>query len=212
MNAASSSGELENPSKPTFLNLAWTSGLSMTSRSAVLSFFTIAAGVPGRRDEASPGIEIEAFYSGLIHGRQVRIKRAPLYARYRQRAHSARFDMRLSGGEVGEHHRHSAGDDVHKRRSCGFVRYMQHTDLGPLCHRVAADNAGRVTAGERQLARIRLGIVDQFLDRMDRQVWIDYEHQSETSYAGDRHKVLDRIVAQAQVYERVGGQRRVGPH
>jgi hypothetical protein len=31
---------------PTFLNLAWTSGLSMISRSDVLSFFTTAAGVP----------------------------------------------------------------------------------------------------------------------------------------------------------------------
>src|SRR6266550_4927316 len=33
-----------------------------------------------RRNETSPSIEIEAFYSSLVHGRQVRIERAPLYA------------------------------------------------------------------------------------------------------------------------------------
>jgi len=46
MKAANSSGVLENPSNPTFLNLAWTSELSMISHSDVLSFFTTAAGVP----------------------------------------------------------------------------------------------------------------------------------------------------------------------
>lgn len=46
MKAANSSGVLENPSKPTFLNFAWTSGLSMMLRRAPLSFVTIAAGVP----------------------------------------------------------------------------------------------------------------------------------------------------------------------
>src|SRR5262245_36550259 len=89
---------------------------------------------------------------------------------------------------------------------------MQHADLAPFCHCVAADDAGSVTAGERQLAGIGLGIVDELVDRMDWQCWIDHKNQSETSHAGDRHKVLDRIVAQAPVYEWVGGQRRAGPH
>jgi hypothetical protein len=103
-----------------------------------------------------------------------------------------------------------------KRRLCNTVgkRFIDGTArcCAVSAARIAADDAGRVTAGERQLAGIGLGIVDQLLDRMDRQVWIDHEHQSETSHAGDRHKVLDRIVAQVPVYEWVGSQRRVGPH
>jgi len=46
MKAPNSSGVLENPSKPTVLNFAWTSGLSITSRSAPLSLVTTAGGVP----------------------------------------------------------------------------------------------------------------------------------------------------------------------
>jgi hypothetical protein len=122
MKAPNSSGVLENPSKPTFLKLAW---LSMTARSAVLGGPRRA----GRHPGGGRGIEIEAFDSGLVHGRQVRIERTALYARYRQRPHGACFDVRYRGGEISKHHRHAAGDDVHKRRSCGFVRHMQHADL-----------------------------------------------------------------------------------
>jgi hypothetical protein len=73
MKAPSSSGVLENPSKPTFLNFAWTSGLSMTLRSAPESRHDRRRR-SGRRDEAGPSIEIEALYSGLVHSRQVRIQ------------------------------------------------------------------------------------------------------------------------------------------
>src|SRR5262249_3672475 len=173
MKAPNSSGVLENPSKPTFLNLAWTSGLSMISRNAVLSFCTTAAGVPAGATRPAQASRLKPFYSGLVHGRQIRIERAAVYARYRQRPHGACFDMRHRGGEISKHHRHAAGDDVHERRACGFVRHMQHADLAPFRNRVAADDTGGVTAGERQLARVGLGIVDEFLDRMDRQCWID---------------------------------------
>jgi hypothetical protein len=43
---------------------------------------------------------------------------------------------------------------------------MQHVEPGPIRQRLAADDAGGIAAGERQLAGIGLGIVDQFLDRM----------------------------------------------
>src|SRR3984885_2836844 len=42
---------------------------------------------PGRRDEACPGVEVEAGDAGLVHGRQVWEQRAALEARYRQCAH-----------------------------------------------------------------------------------------------------------------------------
>jgi hypothetical protein len=58
---------------------------------------------------------------------------------------------------------------------------MQHADLAPFCQCVAADDTGGVTASERQLAGVGLGIVDELLDRMDRQCWIDHKNQSELS-------------------------------
>src|SRR5262249_7374837 len=78
--------------------------------------------------------------------------------------------------------------------ACGIAKPPLTSPMRLPCFRLAADDTGSVTAGERQLAGIGLSIVDQLLDRMDRQCWIDHQHQSETSHPGDRHKVLDRIV------------------
>src|ERR1700730_2134112 len=47
---------------------------------------------------------------------------------------------------------------------------------------------------------------------MDRQPFINHQHQREASYPRDRYKILDRIAVQAFVYEWVSGKRRVGPH
>ena len=46
---------------------------------------------------------------------------------------------------------------------------------------------------------------------MDRQLGIDHQHQSEAAHARDRHEVIHHVVVDF-VQERIGGQRRIGPH
>src|SRR5262249_15718694 len=46
-----------------------------------------------RRDQARPGIKVETFDAGFVHGRQVRKQRAALDARHRQRPQRAGTDM-----------------------------------------------------------------------------------------------------------------------
>src|SRR5215470_14141688 len=41
-----------------------------------------------------------------------------------------------------------------------FVRHVQHADFAPLRERVAANDTGSITAGERQLARMNLSVID----------------------------------------------------
>ena len=83
--SSSSSGELENASKPSGAIFALVSGLSMILRSSALSCVTNPGGVPAGREEAGPGIHVEAGHAGLVHGRQLRKQRAALDARHRER-------------------------------------------------------------------------------------------------------------------------------
>ena len=76
--------------------------------------------------------------------------------------------MRHGGREVGQHHRHSAADNILERRRRAFVRHVQHADSGYVLDRLESDNPGRVARGKGQLPGIGLGIVDQLLHRVDR--------------------------------------------
>jgi hypothetical protein len=74
MKAPNSSGVLENPSKPTLLNLApGVRAVDDLAQRAVESRHD-GRGPSGSPDKARPSIKIEAFYSGFVHGRQVRIQ------------------------------------------------------------------------------------------------------------------------------------------
>ena len=144
-------GELENASKPTRPSVVLMSGLSMILRSSVLSCVTISGGVcrPERRCRPrnrcrSPSTPASSMV-GSSGNSELR-----WMPRHRQRAQRARFDVRQPGREVGEHHRHPAGDQVLKGRRRALVGHVQHVDVGPVLERLAGDDAGGVGAGERQ--------------------------------------------------------------
>ena len=120
--------------------------------------------------------------------------------------------MRQAGREIGEHHRHAAGEHVLDGRRRALVGHMQHVDFGPMHERLAGDDAGGVGAGKRQLAGIGLGIFDQLLDRLGRHARIYHQHQREASHACHSREVLHRIVAHVPHQERSGRKRGISRH
>ncbi len=82
----------------------------MILRSSVLSCATISGGVFGRREQAGPGIHVEALDAGFVQvgssGNSVlRLMRVVASAAQRAGLH-----VRHAGGEVGDHHRHAPGE------------------------------------------------------------------------------------------------------
>jgi hypothetical protein len=47
---------------------------------------------------------------------------------------------------------------------------------------------------------------------MDRQFWIDDEHQGEAADPRDRYEILHRVVVDILMQIRIGGKRRIGCH
>ena len=112
-----------------------------------------------RRNETGPSIEIEALIPassmvGKLGNSELRLMRDIAKART-----VPAVTMRHDGGEVGEHHRHAAGDDILERRCRSLVGHMQNADFGPSLEGFHADDAGGIAAGICQLSGVFLGIV-----------------------------------------------------
>src|SRR3974390_1568327 len=80
------------------------------------------------------------------------------------------------------------------------------SSAGIMLDGLECDDPGGVAAGIGQLAGIGLGVVDHLLDRMDRQFWIDDQHQGEAADSRDRHEILHRIVVEVLMQIEIGGE------
>jgi hypothetical protein len=87
-------------------------------------------------------------------------------------------------------------DDVGQRRRIAFVGNVNHLEtrlLEEQSHRqmVQAANARRAVG---RLALVRAHIVDEFLQRMDRQVLVDDQRERIGANVADRSEILERVV------------------
>jgi len=138
----------ENASKPTLRNLALTAGSSMILRSSRLSRVTTGGGV--RAGATMPATRPGRSRSPRPH----QASAAPGTANCGVSAsppatQRSGLDMRYGSREIGEHHRHAAGDDVLERGACS-CKDMQPIDPGQIVGVAGAIHEVLAT-GERQL-------------------------------------------------------------
>ena len=76
-----------------------------------------------------------------------------------------------AGRNIVEHHLHHAGEHVGECRRAAPVRHMLHVDAGEHLEQFTGHVDRRPVPGRRhvELARVGLGVGDQFRDRLDRQ-------------------------------------------
>ncbi len=100
--------------------------------------------------------------------------------------------------------RHGAGVHV-------AIGHVHDIDAGDLVEELAGQMRHRADAGRGavELARIGLGVIDQFLDRMHRHVGIDHQRVRDQPDDGDRLELLQQIVGRGlhRGVERVGRRR-----
>jgi hypothetical protein len=107
-----------------------------------------------------------------------------------------------------EHQVHAAGDQVVDRRGAAAIGNMHDVRAAHVLEQFAADVTGRAVAGGRiqQLARIRLGVVDDFPHRLERQCGGNSKKQVPARHQGDRLEVALDVVGQLRHH--VAGDRK----
>ena len=162
----------------------------------------------GRRYEAVPGGRFEARKPRLVHGRNVRQDRGALERRHRERAELTVLEKAHHARGGGEHHLVVARHDVLERRRRALIGHMHDVDMRRGLEQFAGEMRREPIArgGVVELARIGLGEIDQFLQRMRRHAEIDHEHVRLRADQADRVEILLGIEADLFVEAAIGGQ------
>ena len=123
--------------------------------------------------------------SRLRHGRHVGQRRHALLAGNRQRAQLAGLQMLERIDELLESDVDMAGDQIVDRRRVAAVVHLGPSDAGLELEQLAEEviDAGDAAGRERELAGIFVRVIDQFLDRCDRQRG---PHQQHVGGEGER--------------------------
>jgi hypothetical protein len=80
--------------------------------------------------------------------------------------HARRFDIRQRRGEVIEHQRHVAGEEIDHRGRRTFVRDMRHVDAGHALEQFSGEMSGAAGAAgcKIELAGVRFRKRDELFD------------------------------------------------
>ena len=129
-----------------------------------------------------------------------------------QRRQSVVANLRHGRNDVAEDELHFAGDRRREARHAATVRHMRDRNPGLLVEGRERQMRRRAVAGRGgiELAGLRLGELDQFLDGLDRQLRIGRQNQRVLAGQNDGLEIAQRLVAKRRIERQVGRQRRIG--
>jgi hypothetical protein len=118
-----------------------------------------------RREDAEPLRRVEAGQSRLVQRRNLRHRREASLRGEGDDADAAGPVVRNERRRAEDADRHLAADEILHRRPAAFVGHVNHVDARHLLEELPGHvlAASRARMGERELARIRLGIRDELL-------------------------------------------------
>ena len=162
-----------------------------------------------RRKQRVPRIGLEPLRAFLCGGRQVRKRRRTLLVEDRERLHGAAVDLRLRGGDDLAQEVDAPALQVLHRRAGAAIGHMRDVGAEHVVQQHAAKMRGRAGAGraELHLALVLLGVGDELLEAVDRQV---LAHRQDDRHLGEqrhRRELLDRIVERLLVERLALGMR-----
>ena len=166
-------------------------------------------GQVGRPDDAVPGQAVETFVAGLLERRHVRQERLAAVAGDGERLERARTQVRHRGCEARKNHLDLSAHGVGKRLAdapighghAGHARCM----LELLHHQVVQRaNTRRAVV---DLARIGLGVGDEFLQRVHRHRARHDQYVGSAAEHCDGREILDGVVAEIAFHGRIRGVR-----
>src|SRR5665213_1713931 len=150
-----------------------------------------------RRKQTVPGGDVVAGQqTGLDGRRHIRYRRKTVLAGDGER-------LELAGVYLADHRRHRVKHDVGmlaEHRVEGFrrgaERHVQQIDLGGLLEHLAGEmlGGGKARTGEHDLAGMLLGVSDQLLDVVGREIRPRHDHQAGSRYLADRRKRGQHVV------------------
>ena len=153
----------------------------------------------GRRD-AVEGQHLVVRHARFRDGRQVGRQRRARAARHAERAHFAVADERQQDGDALEGEVHGVAQHRGHRFAAAAVGHADDVDAGARLEQFGGEmrQAARAGVGVVELARIGLGVVEEFLQRLGRERRLHHQDLEALRDLGDRRKVLERIVAGAR--------------
>ncbi len=163
----------------------------------------------GRSDHSVPRARDQVGQPGLGGGRNLRDRRRTRLVGDRQHLELAVTIERERAGNVAEKDIDMAAQHVVVDQRFAAIRHMDHAGAGHGHEHVGGEMRGIATAlaAIDHLAGIRLHVLDQFLDRIHRQV-LAHDHEiGDRAENGDRHEILG-LVGQLLVQALVDGERR----
>ncbi len=128
----------------------------------------------------------------------------------RQRLDLAGSRLWHRGRDVRENHRDLPTEQVGDGLRVALVGHVQQIHAGQRLQHLTGDPRGARAAAEGDLARVGLGVVDQFLRRGYGYRGIDHQGQRDRPELADGREIGDRIVGQLLVEALIGRMRRVG--
>jgi hypothetical protein len=167
----------------------------------------------GRGRPAGPGRRQKARHR-LADGRHVRKRRRPLDAADAERVDGVGAGVRRDGLQALEHHVDVPGNQIVDRRGAAAIGHVHDLCAGHVFEHLAAEMTRRPVARRciGQFAGIFLGVVDQLLHRIDRQLGRHHQHQVAARHQADRLKVPLDVVRHLGDHVARDGERADRPH
>ena len=161
----------------------------------------------GRRHHADPEIALVAGQSHLGDRRHVRHQFGAMVAGDAEHAQPPGGDLRMRGRIGVELELHDVGEQVGHCRRSAAIGDMRHLDADALQQQFHGQMRQRADAGRGviELARILLGVGDEFLERLERRSRIADQHLRHRGDDRDRHQVFFGVVRQLRLQRGVDG-------
>src|SRR6516164_414744 len=129
---------------------------------------------------------------------------------YRERDQTAGLDVFDYRRQRIEHDLNLAAEQIGLRGRRAAIRYVKYANTSHHLEQLARQMAQVPIAGRChiELARVGLGIGDEFGNRLRRNRWIYHHHNGHVNHARDRRDIEGEIVLERFVERRVDGIRR----
>jgi len=168
---------------------------------------------PGRRalrsNDAIPLARLNPGHD-FVHRWQVRQRFGAHGARHRKRPQRAGIDVLDRSRNAAENHLHLAPDEIGQCGRQAAIRHESDIDAGLHLEQRAGHMIHAAGAAERhfELARVGLGIGDEFGNGLDRQRWIDHGDERHAHQSANRRNVPNEVETEIFIEGRVYGVRR----
>ena len=166
-----------------------------------------------RQQDRVPCRHVEILEALLVGGRQVRQQRRALSRQHRDRLDLALVRRRRADRDVIADVVDASGDHVRERRAAALVGHMgDFGDAHDLVQQHAGDMRGRTGAAGRvhHLALVGLGVGDELLEVVRRQVLLGHQQQRRVGDEGHRLEIVRRVIGRLLVHrvaDRMGADR-----